>query len=72
MSQLDLIAELRESRPVAPAELRERIARIATLAEEPKPHRRLTRRRALVLVLAVAGLAAVAGALIPRDSQRSS
>ena len=37
MSQLDLIAELRESRPVAPAELRERVRQLA--ADAPRSRR---------------------------------
>lgn len=62
MSRLDLLADLRETRPAAPAELRERVREIASLV--PAPRRRLpqlTRRRAaVVLVPAVLGLAAAA------------
>ena len=39
MSQPDLIAELRGARPVAPAELRERVRAIAAPAEPPPPPR---------------------------------
>ena len=71
MSQLDLIAELRARPPVAPAELRERVRRLA--ADAPAPRRRFTWRRALVVAIAVAGLAAVAGVLGTRDvAQRSA
>src|SRR5580765_5792092 len=66
MSQLDLIAQIREHRPVAPAELRERVRQLA--ADAPAPRRRFTWRRALVVAIAVAGLAAVAGVLGTRDT----
>jgi hypothetical protein len=65
MSQLDLVAELRAHRPAAPPELRERILGLA--ADAPAPRRRFTWKRALVVAVAVAGLAAVAGALGTRD-----
>src|SRR4051794_32543312 len=65
MSQLDLIAELRTNRPVAPAELRRRVRALAATA--PAPKRRFTWRRALVVGIAVAGLAAVAGVVGTRD-----
>lgn len=62
MSQRDeLLASLRESRPMAPAELREHVRRIAAEAA-PAPRRRLTWQR--VLVGAVVVSAAVAGAAI--------
>src|SRR5262245_57751221 len=70
MSQLDVIAELRAHRPVAPAELREAVRRLA--ADAPAPRRRLTWKRALVVAIAVAGLAAVAGVLGTRDGQKSA
>jgi hypothetical protein len=70
MSQLDLIAELRAGRPVAPAELRERIRQLA--ADAPARRRRVTWRRALVVAIAVAGLAAMAGALLPRGSEQDT
>ena len=47
MSQLDLIAELRAHRPVAPSELRARVRDLAATA--PAPRRRFTWRRALVV-----------------------
>jgi hypothetical protein len=57
----DLLTQLRESRPMAPAELSEHVRR---LAEETAvaPRRRMTWRRALVVAVPVA--AAVAGAAI--------
>jgi hypothetical protein len=70
MSQLDLIAQIREHRPVAPTELRERVRQLA--ADAPAPRRRFTWRRALVVAIAVAGLAAVAGVLGTRDTGRRS
>src|SRR5262249_25823671 len=68
MSQLDLIAELRANRPVAPAEVRERVRQLAPNA--PVAGRRVTWRRALVVAIAVAALATVAGVLGTRG-QRS-
>ena len=69
MSQRDdLLNRLRESRPMAPAELREHVRRIAEGAATP-PRRRLTRRRALVVAVPVA--AAVAGAAILFPGGRS-
>ncbi len=59
--QPDLLSQLREARPLAPAELREHIRRIAAEAA-PAPRRRLTWRRALVIAVPVA--AVVAGAAI--------
>ncbi len=66
MSQLDLIAHLRETRPVAPAELRERVRQIA--AQAPAPRSRVTWRRALVVLVPVAAAAALAAAFLPRGS----
>ena len=59
--QPDLLSQLREARPLAPAELREHVRRIAAEAA-PAPRRRLTWRRALVIAVPVA--AVVAGAAI--------
>lgn len=62
MSQRDdLLTQLRESRPMAPAELREHIRRIAAEAA-PAPRRRLTWRRGFVVAVPVA--VAVVGAAI--------
>jgi hypothetical protein len=57
----DLLRELREARPMAPAELREHIRRIAEGAE-PERGQRLRWRRALVVAVPVA--AAIVGAAI--------
>ena len=71
MSQLDLIAELRAHRPVAPAELRERVRDLAAAAPAPAPavhlapRARRRRRRS-------PALAAVAGVLGTRDGNRPS
>src|SRR5512146_1054386 len=62
MSRLDLLADLRETRPAAPAGLRERVREIAAVV--PEPRRRLPqltwRRATVVLVPAVLGPAAAA------------
>src|SRR5262245_51662161 len=70
MSQLDVIAELRAHRPVAPSELRERVRDLA--ANAPAPRRRFTWRRALVVAIAVGSLAAVAGVVGTRDGGRKT
>jgi len=65
MSQPDLLAQLREARPIAPGELRERIRTLAAEAK-PEPRRRLNWRRAFVVAVPVAAAAAVAAvALVP-------
>jgi hypothetical protein len=65
------MTQLREARPLAPAELREHVRRIAAEAA-PAPSRRITWRRALVIAVPVA--AAVAGAviLLPGGSKQAS
>src|SRR4051794_10008723 len=70
MSQLDLIAEIRASRPTAPAELRARVRELA--ATRPAPRRRLTWRRALVVVVPVAAAAALAATFLPRRHDRTT
>jgi hypothetical protein len=61
MPRLDVLAELQETRPLAPPELRDRVRAIAATATPPR--RRITwRRAALVLVPAV--LAIAAGAVV--------
>lgn len=60
MSQRDLVAELRAAHVEAPPEVRERIRLIA--ADAPTPPRRITWRRALVVVVPVA--AAVAATVV--------
>jgi hypothetical protein len=69
MSQPDLLTELRAARPSAPAELRERVRLVA--AQAP-PTRRVTwRRAALVLVPAVAAVV-VAAVVLPRKSEQAA
>ena len=75
MSQPDLLRELRESRPVAPAELRERVRLIAAQASETPPPRRFfprpTRRRALLVLVPVALAASIAAVVVlPRGGQQ--
>jgi hypothetical protein len=64
MSQPELLARLREARPVAPEELRERVRLVAERLA-PRPRRFTWRRAALVLVPALAA-ALGAAALLPR------
>jgi hypothetical protein len=69
MSQLDLARQLRAARPVAPAELRERVHLVA--AQAPTPHRRLvTWRRALVLAVVV-GASVAAGVIATRPAHHN-
>jgi hypothetical protein len=66
MSQLDLARTLREARPVAPSELRERVRLVA--AEATPPRRQLvTWRRVLVVAVPLAA-AIAAGVLATRPS----
>jgi uncharacterized protein DUF4349 len=67
MSQPDLIARLREARPVAPPELRERVRLIAVEATVP-PHRRVTWRRAVIVLVPVAAALVAAVVLQPRGA----
>src|SRR5690349_23239201 len=60
MSQRDLVAELRAAHVVAPPEVRERVRLVA--AGAPAPPRRVTWRRALVVVVPVA--AAIAATIV--------
>ena len=64
MSPLDVLADLRETRPAAPAELRERVQAIT--AAEPAPRRRLHRPswRLAVVAVAIVALAAAAAAVV--------
>ncbi len=66
MSQLDLQTQLRRARPVAPAELRERVRLVAGRA--PKRRRRLTWRLGAVIAFAAA-FAVVAAVVATRDNQ---
>src|SRR5262249_53690020 len=60
----DLLTELREARPLAPAELREHVRRIAEAAA-PERRSRLTWRRALVVAVPVAAAVVGAALLVP-------
>ena len=63
MSQPDLLTQLREARPVAPPELRERVRLVA--AQATPPRRRITWRRAFVVVVPVAAAVVAAAVLLP-------
>jgi hypothetical protein len=65
MSQLDLIAQIREARPAAPAELRERVQLVAAAAKASP--RRITWRRATLVLAATVAAAVAAVAFLPRD-----
>jgi Domain of unknown function (DUF4349) len=65
----DLLNELREWRPPAPAELREHVRRIAEGAATP-PRRRLTWRRAVVVAVPLAAAVAGAAMLFPGGKSR--
>jgi Domain of unknown function (DUF4349) len=64
MSQPDLVSQLRDARPAAPAALRERVRLIAVEAGVP-PRRRITWRRAVVVLVPVAAAVAAAVVLLP-------
>jgi Domain of unknown function (DUF4349) len=68
--QHDLIAELREARPVAPVELREHVLRIAASAAPARP--RITWRRALAVGIPVAAALAAAAVLLPSSGRRTA
>ena len=70
MSQPDLIAQLREARPAAPDELRERVRLIALEASAP-PRRRITWRRAAVVFVPVAAAIAAAVVFIPGNGKQA-
>ncbi len=67
---LDLFAELRATRPAAPAELRERVRAIA--ATVPGPRRRLTWRRAAVVLVPAVLAVAVGGVVLGREGGRQA
>ena len=69
MSQPDLARTLREARPVAPAELRERVRLVAAQASPPR-RQLVTWRRALVLAVVV-GAAVAAGVIATRPSHHA-
>jgi Domain of unknown function (DUF4349) len=64
MSQLDLARTLREARPVAPPELRERVRLVAAQASPPR-RQVVTWRRAVILAATV-GVAIAAGVIATR------
>jgi hypothetical protein len=66
-SQPELLALLRDARPSAPPELRERVRLVA--AQAPPARRVLTWRRALVVLVPVALAAALAAAYLPRGEK---
>src|SRR4051795_4428485 len=69
MSQPDLMTELREARPTAPREVRDRVRVIAERA--PQPPRRLSWRLGLVVALGAA-LAIVAAVVATRGGERGA
>ena len=71
MSQPELLAELQQTRPAAPAELRERVRAIAVTVPAPPRRRPTWRSAALVLVPAVLAVA-VGGVLLGRDGGRQA
>ena len=71
MSQRDLAHALREARPAAPPELRQRVRLIAAQSAEP-PRRRITWRRALVVAVPVAAAVIAAGVLSTRNARNQN
>lgn len=69
MSQPDLLTQLREARPTAPREVRERVRLVAERA--PQPPRRLSWRLGLVVALGAA-LAIVAAVVATRGGDRAA
>jgi len=69
MSQPDLLTQLRQARPIAPRELRERVRLVAERA--PQPRRRLSWRLGAVVALGAA-LAIVAAVVATRGDDRGS
>ena len=70
MSQLDLARTLREARPVAPPELRERVRLVAAQAATPR-RQVVTWRRVLVVSVPLA-LAIAAGVLVTRPGKHEA
>ena len=68
MSQPDVARLLRDARPIAPSELRERVRLVA--AEAAPPRRRLVTWRRALVVAAVVAAAAVAGVLATRSGRQ--
>ena len=72
MSQRDdLLTQLREARPPAPAELRERVRRIAAEAA-PEPRHGIRWRRVFVVAAPIAAAVAGAAILLPRGHQQAA
>src|SRR3954447_93592 len=69
MSQLDLARTLRAARPIAPAELRERV-RLAAAHAAP-PRRRVTWRRTLVVAVPLTA-AIIAGVVVARPTHQNA
>ena len=70
MSQPDLARVLRDARPVAPPELRERVRLVAARATPPR--RRLVTGRRAVLVAVPVAIAVVAGVLATRPTHQQA
>ena len=70
MSQPDLARVLRDARPVAPPELRERVRLVAARATPPR--RRLVTWRRAVLVAVPVAIAVVAGVLATRPTHQQA
>src|SRR3954454_14856384 len=68
MSQPDLAGMLREARPVAPPELRERVRLVA--AQATPPRRQLVTWRRVLLVAVPVAIAVAAGVLATRPTER--
>ncbi len=69
MSRPDLLDRLRDTRPTAPAELRERVRLIAAQAPAPRP--RVTWRRSLLVLVPVAAAILGAVVLIPTGGRKA-
>jgi hypothetical protein len=70
VSQPDLVTQLREARPAAPPEVRERVRLIA--AQAPPARRRLSWKRALLVAAPVVAAAVVAAVVIPRGQRHAT
>ena len=71
MSQPDLLTQLRESRPMAPAEVREHVRQIAAQAREPEKRRTFNWRRTLVIAVPIAA-AIAAGAVLSSGGRQQN
>jgi hypothetical protein len=71
MSQPELLDRLRDARPIAPDELRERVRLIA--AQAPiAPRRRVTWRRSLIVLVPVAAAIVAAAILLPQGTKKAT